>query len=60
MSIRRNSDFHHGLLGIGVLLAYRNTAAGQAKDRTGKWVEDALRASAMIIMVTGLGSVSET
>ena len=42
-------------LGIGVLLAYRNTSAGQAKDRTGKWVEDALRASAMIIMVTGLG-----
>ncbi len=42
-------------LGIGVLLAYRNTSAAQAKDRTGKWVEDALRASAMIIMVTGLG-----
>ena len=42
-------------LGIGVLLAYRNTSTGQAKDRTGKWVEDALRASVMIIMVTGLG-----
>ncbi len=42
-------------LGIGVLLAYRNTTTDQAKDRTGKWVEDALRASAMIIMVTGLG-----
>jgi GntP family gluconate:H+ symporter len=42
-------------LGIGVLLAYRNTSDGHAKDRTGKWVEDALRASAMIIMVTGLG-----
>ena len=42
-------------LGIGVLLAYRNTSAVQAQDRTGKWVEDALRASAMIIMVTGLG-----
>ncbi len=42
-------------LGIGVLLAYRNTTADQGKDRTGKWVEDALRASAMIIMVTGLG-----
>ena len=42
-------------LGIGVLLAYRNTTTNQAKDRTGTWVEDALRASAMIIMVTGLG-----
>jgi GntP family gluconate:H+ symporter len=42
-------------LGIGILLAYRNTSADQAKDRTGTWIEDALRASAMIIMVTGLG-----
>ena len=42
-------------LGIGVLLAYRNTKADQAKARTGEWIEDALRASAMIIMVTGLG-----
>ena len=42
-------------LGIGVLLAYRNTKADQAKARTGQWIEDALRASAMIIMVTGLG-----
>jgi GntP family gluconate:H+ symporter len=42
-------------LGIGVLLAYRNTTRDQAKDRTGVWVEDALRTSAMIIMVTGLG-----
>lgn len=42
-------------LGIGVLLAYRNTRREQATDRTGKWVEDALRTSAMIIMVTGLG-----
>ena len=42
-------------LGIGVLFAYRNTAPDQARDRTGKWIEDALRASAMIIMVTGLG-----
>lgn len=42
-------------LGIGVLLAYRNTRTEQAKDRTGAWVEDALRTSAMIIMVTGLG-----
>lgn len=42
-------------LGIGVLLAYRNTRREQVADRTGKWVEDALRTSAMIIMVTGLG-----
>ena len=42
-------------LGIGVLLAYRNSTADQAKDCRGKWIEDALRASAMIIMVTGLG-----
>lgn len=40
---------------IGILLAYRNTTADQITTRTGKWVEDALRASAMIIMVTGLG-----
>ena len=37
-------------LGIGVLLAYRNTTAQQATERTGQWIEDALRASAMIIM----------
>jgi GntP family gluconate:H+ symporter len=42
-------------LGIGILLAYRNTRADQAAARTGQWIEDALRASAMIIMVTGLG-----
>ena len=42
-------------LGIGILLAYRNTRADQAEARTGQWIEDALRASAMIIMVTGLG-----
>ena len=42
-------------LGIGILLAYRNTTAAQAKERTGQWIEDALRMSAMIIMVTGLG-----
>ena len=40
---------------IGILLAYRNTNTDQVTARTGKWVEDALRASAMIIMVTGLG-----
>lgn len=42
-------------LGIGVLLAYRNTNAAHAGVRTSTWVEDALRTSAMIIMVTGLG-----
>ena len=42
-------------LGIGVLLAYRNTTAEHAEARTGEWVENALRTSAMIIMVTGLG-----
>ena len=42
-------------LGIGVLLAYRNTSRDQAEARTGEWVEAALRTSAMIIMVTGLG-----
>ena len=42
-------------LGIGVLLAYRNTNASHAKDRKDAWIEEALRASAMIIMVTGLG-----
>ena len=42
-------------LGIGVLLAYRNTTRAQAGARTGEWIEAALRTSAMIIMVTGLG-----
>jgi GntP family gluconate:H+ symporter len=42
-------------LGIGVLLAYRNVSAEQRGDRTGTWVESALRTSAMMIMVTGLG-----
>ena len=42
-------------LGIGILLAYRNSKAEQAQERTGTWIEEALRASAMIIMVTGLG-----
>ena len=42
-------------LSIGILLAFRNTSADQATARTGQWIEDALRASAMIIMVTGLG-----
>ena len=42
-------------LGIGVLLAYRNATTEQRSDRTGTWVESALRTSAMMIMVTGLG-----
>jgi GntP family gluconate:H+ symporter len=42
-------------LGIGVMLAYRNATAGQRGERTGTWVENALRTSAMMIMVTGLG-----
>jgi GntP family gluconate:H+ symporter len=42
-------------LGIGVLLAYWNTNRSQAEARTGEWIENALRTSAMIIMVTGLG-----
>jgi GntP family gluconate:H+ symporter len=42
-------------LGVGVLLAYRNTTRAHAKARTDEWVEAALRTSAMIIMVTGLG-----
>jgi len=42
-------------LSIGILLAFRNTKRDQASARTTEWVENALRASAMIIMVTGLG-----
>lgn len=42
-------------LSIGLLLAYRNTNREHAAARTGEWVEDGLRGSAMIIMVTGLG-----
>ncbi|MGH7501705.1 MAG: GntP family permease [Longimicrobiales bacterium] len=42
-------------LGIGILLAYRNTKPYQAAARTSDWVENALRTSAMIILVTGLG-----
>ena len=42
-------------LSIGILLAYRNTTRAQAAARTGAWIEDGLRVSAMIIMVTGLG-----
>lgn len=42
-------------LGLGVLLAYRNATAAQRSERAGTWVESALRTSAMMIMVTGLG-----
>jgi GntP family gluconate:H+ symporter len=42
-------------LGIGVLLAYRNTTRAHGEARTGEWIESALRTSAMIVMVTGLG-----
>lgn len=42
-------------LGIGILIAYSNTRPDQAEARTSKWIEEALRGSAMIIMVTGLG-----
>jgi GntP family gluconate:H+ symporter len=42
-------------LAIGVLIAYRNTTREQARDRVTEWVENALRTSAMIIMVVGLG-----
>jgi|TARA_B100000686_G_C16785202_1_gene974733 GntP family gluconate:H+ symporter len=42
-------------LGIGILLAYRQTTSEQVEVRVGTWVEEALRTSAMIIMVTGLG-----
>lgn len=42
-------------LGIGILLAYRQTSGDQAEARVGAWIEEALRTSAMIIIVTGLG-----
>jgi GntP family gluconate:H+ symporter len=42
-------------LALGVLFAYRNATAEQRGDRTSTWVENALRTSAMMIMVTGLG-----
>ena len=48
-------------LSVGVLLAYRNIRTDeQRKASTSRWVEDALRISAMILVVTGLGgSLSE-
>ena len=42
-------------LSIGVLIAYRNTKRDQASARSSDWIENALRTSAMIIMVVGLG-----
>lgn len=48
-------------LAIGVLLSYSNIKDKQQKeDSTNKWVEEGLRTSAMILVVTGLGgSLSE-
>lgn len=41
---------------IGVLFAYRSVSTEEGREaRTGTWVEEALRTSAMIIIVTGLG-----
>ena len=43
-------------LTIGVWLAYRNIANAEDRARSkDKWVEDGLRTSAMILVVTGLG-----
>ena len=42
-------------LSIGVLVAFRSTRRDQARARSGEWVENALRSSAMVIMVVGLG-----
>jgi gluconate:H+ symporter, GntP family len=42
-------------LALGVLFAYRNATTEQSDERTSTWVENALRISAMMIMVTGLG-----
>lgn len=42
-------------LTIGILLAYRNTTPDQREERRDEWIENGLRISAMIIMVTGLG-----
>lgn len=51
-------------LGVGVIIAYilsiQMTGKKDSADRRDAWVEEALRGSAMIIMVTGLGgSLSE-
>jgi GntP family gluconate:H+ symporter len=42
-------------LTVGILLAYKSTGSDHHGARTSTWVEEALRTSAMIIMVTGLG-----
>jgi|TARA_B100002003_G_scaffold217905_1_gene218488 GntP family gluconate:H+ symporter len=43
-------------LSIGVWLAYRNIKSADAKEKAkDEWVEAALRTSAMILVVTGLG-----
>jgi GntP family gluconate:H+ symporter len=42
-------------LALGVLFAFGNSTREQSGDRTSTWVENALRISAMMIMVTGLG-----
>ncbi len=48
-------------LSVGVWLAYRNIRTPEhRKDAKGAWVEEGLRVSAMILVVTGLGgSLSE-
>ena len=48
-------------LSVGVWLAYRNIRTSEhRKAAKSKWIEDALRISAMILVVTGLGgSLSE-
>lgn len=48
-------------LSVGVWLSYRNiSTAEQRTDSRSKWIEEALRLSAMILVVTGLGgSLSE-
>jgi GntP family gluconate:H+ symporter len=43
-------------LSVGVWLAYRNIKSSDARERAkNEWVEAALRTSAMILVVTGLG-----
>ena len=48
-------------LTIGVWLAYRNIRSSEQRDQArGPWVEDGLRVSAMILVVTGLGGSLST
>jgi GntP family gluconate:H+ symporter len=42
-------------LALGIIFAFRNASDEQGAERTSTWVENALRTSAMMIMVTGLG-----